>query len=80
MSEGGLSSFIYLYIYSSLPLTSENDRERGESPRAHEEEMHYERVYTIHFFNLIQFHVCEFAGCKYFVLRDLSLYRFFRDV
>lgn len=51
------------------------------SPGAHEEEMHYELVYTINSsLNLIQFHVCEFAGCKYFVLRDLSLYSFSRNV
>lgn len=43
--------------------------------------MHYERVYTINSpLNLTQFHVCESAGCKYFVLKDLSLYRFSRNV
>lgn len=79
MSEGSLSLFIHLYIYCSPLLCTQSRIE--ESPGAHEEEMHYERVYTINsFFNLIQFHVCEFAGCKYFVLRDLSLYRFSRDV
>ena len=47
ISEGGLSSFIYLYIYSSLLLCPESRLEREESPRAHEEEILYERVYTI---------------------------------